>query len=73
MYHIQSISSQVNWNFLFDVAEPFALRMDVDFRAGTIRVDESSCQRTYTIGQCRNARAYRTVVLGDTDNSHPTV
>jgi integrase len=47
-------------------SELAALRMDdVEFRAGTIRVDESACQRTYTIGQCKNARAYRTVLLAD--------
>jgi integrase len=47
-------------------SELFALRMDdVDFRAGTIRVDESFDGRTYTVGQCKNVRAYRTIVLGD--------
>jgi integrase len=47
-------------------SELAALRMDdIDFRTGTIRVDESACQRTYTIGQCKNVRAYRTVLLGD--------
>ena len=46
--------------------ELFALRLnDVDFRAGTIRVDESADQRTYKIGPCKNAAAYRTVLLAD--------
>ncbi|HUC42244.1 MAG TPA: tyrosine-type recombinase/integrase [Candidatus Micrarchaeaceae archaeon] len=46
--------------------ELFALRInDVDFRAGTIRVDESADQRTYTIGPCKNAAAYRTILLAD--------
>jgi integrase len=38
---------------------------DVDFRAGTIRVNESFDGRTYTIGKCKNVAAYRTVYLGD--------
>ena len=46
--------------------ELFALRLnDVDFEAGTIRVDESADQRTYKIGPCKNAAAYRTVLLAD--------
>lgn len=46
--------------------ELFALRVnDINFSAGTIRVDESSDQRTYTIGPCKNAAAYRTVLLAD--------
>ncbi len=46
--------------------ELFALRVDdIDFKAGTIRVDESVDQRTYTIGPCKNAAAYRTVLLAD--------
>jgi Phage integrase family len=46
--------------------ELFALRLnDVDFKAGTIRVDESADQRTYKIGPCKNAAAYRTVLLAD--------
>jgi integrase len=46
--------------------ELFALRMnDINFRAGTIRVDESVDQRTYTMGPCKNAAAYRTVLLAD--------
>jgi integrase len=47
-------------------SELFALRInDLDFKAGTIRVDESVDQRTYTIGPCKNAAAYRTVLLAD--------
>ncbi len=39
---------------------------DIDFMAHTIRVDESSDQRNNgVIGPCKNAAAYRTVVLGD--------
>jgi integrase len=38
---------------------------DVDFQAGAIRVDESADQRTYVIGPCKNAAAYRTVLLAD--------
>jgi integrase len=47
-------------------SELYALRMDdVDFRAGTVRVNESFDGRTYTIGRCKNVAAYRTVYLGD--------
>lgn len=47
-------------------SELFALRInDVDFRAGTIRVDESFDGRTYTMGKCKNVAAYRTVLLAD--------
>jgi integrase len=47
-------------------SELFALRMDdIDFRARTIRVDQAFDGRTYTIGPCKNAAAYRTVFLGD--------
>jgi integrase len=50
--------------------ELFALRHDdLDFRAGTIRVDESVDQRTFTIGPCKNAAAYRTVVLADDEGT----
>lgn len=46
--------------------ELFALRVDdIDLEAGAIRVDESVDQRTFTIGPCKNAAAYRTVVLAD--------
>ena len=46
--------------------ELFALRVnDINFKAGTIRVDESVDQRTYTIGPCKNAAAYRIVLLAD--------
>jgi integrase len=49
-------------------AELFALRInDLDFKAGTIRVDESADQRTYIIGPCKNVAAYRTVLLADTE------
>ncbi|MHB8500370.1 MAG: site-specific integrase [Candidatus Acidiferrales bacterium] len=42
----------------------FALRLnDVDFKAGTIRVDESADLRTYKIGPYKNAAAYRTFLL----------
>jgi len=46
-----------------------ALRVnDVDVQAGTIRVDESSDQRTKgRIGLCKNTTAYRTVVLHDVE------
>jgi integrase len=41
---------------------------DVDFKAGTIRVDESSDQRNNgVIGPCKNVAAYRTVVLRDAE------
>jgi integrase len=47
-------------------SELYALRMDdVDFRANTIRVDESFDGRNYTIGRCKNVAAYRMVFLGD--------
>jgi len=46
--------------------ELFALRVnDIDFKVGTVRVDESADQRTYEIGPCKNAAAYRTVLLAD--------
>jgi len=45
--------------------ELFALKVDdVDFRGNTIRVDES-VDRMHTVGPCKNAAAYRTVVLND--------
>jgi integrase len=49
--------------------ELFALRGDdLDFQAGTIRVDESTDQRNGgKIGRCKNATAYRTVFLGDVE------
>jgi integrase len=50
--------------------ELFALRVnDIDFKAGTIRVDESVDQRTYTMGPCKNAAAYRTVLLADREGT----
>jgi integrase len=46
--------------------ELFALKLDdIDFRARAIRVDESAEQRRYEIGPCKNAAAYRTVLLVD--------
>jgi integrase len=46
--------------------ELFALRMnDLDFKASTIRIDESVEAATGRIGPCKNAAAYRTVVLAD--------
>jgi len=47
--------------------ELLALRMnDIDFKASTVRVDESSDQRTNgRIGPCKNAAASRTVALHD--------
>jgi integrase len=45
--------------------ELFALRVnDNNFKAGTVRADES-VDREYTIGPCRNEAAYRTVLLAD--------
>jgi integrase len=47
-------------------AELFTLRInDLDFKAETIRVAESADQRTYIIGPCKNAAAYRTILLAD--------
>jgi len=48
-------------------SELLALRInDIDFKASTVRVDESSDQRTNgRIGPCKNAAAYRTVALHD--------
>ena len=45
----------------------FALKFDdIDFRAGTVRVDESSDQRSKgKIGPRKNVAAYRTVLLRD--------
>src|SRR6267142_839621 len=49
-------------------AELFALRInDLDFKAGTIRLDESADQRTYIIGPCKNVAAYRTILLADAE------
>jgi Phage integrase family len=47
--------------------EVLALRgNDIDFKAGTIRVDESSDQRSNgALGPCKNAAAYRTIVFAD--------
>jgi len=48
-------------------SELFALRVnDLDFSAGTVRVEESSDQRSAgKIGPCKNVTAYRTVLLRD--------
>ena len=44
------------------------LRMnDLDFKAGTIRVDESADQRTYIIVPCKNVAVYWTVLLAETE------
>ena len=53
-------------------SELLALRInDFDFRAGTIRVDESSDQRSNgAIGPCKNAAAYRTIVLHDSEGKN---
>jgi integrase len=41
---------------------------DIDFKAKTVRVDESSDQRSGgKIGPCKNVAAYRTVLLGDSE------
>ena len=50
-------------------SELFALKPnDVDFKADTIRVDESSDQRTKgRIGECKNVAAYRTIVMHDAE------
>lgn len=48
--------------------ELFALKInDLDFKANTIRVDESVCTLTAEVGQCKNAAAYRTVLLADAE------
>jgi integrase len=49
------------------LSELLALRInDMDFKASTVRVDESSDQRNNgKIGSCKNAAAYRTVLLHD--------
>jgi integrase len=48
-------------------SELLALRVnDIDLSANTVRVEESSDQRDQgKIGPCKNATAYRTVLLGD--------
>jgi integrase len=50
-------------------SELLALRVnDIDFKARTIRVEESSDQRSGgMVGACKNAAAYRTVHLGDAE------
>jgi len=50
-------------------SELFALKPnDMDFKAGTIRVDESSDQRNKgKIGPCKNVAAYRTILLHDAE------
>lgn len=48
--------------------ELFALRMnDLDFKANTVRVDESVCPCTLEIRECKNEAAYRTVLLADAE------
>jgi len=46
-----------------------ALRLnDIDFKAKTVRVDESSDQRSAgKVGPCKNVAAYRTVLLADAE------
>ncbi len=48
-------------------SELFALKLDdINFKAGTVRVDESSDQRSKgKLGRCKNVAAYRTVLLHD--------
>lgn len=55
-------------------SELLALRIDdLDFKASTVRVDESSDQRNNgTIGPCKNAAAYRTVLLHDPEGKEST-
>ena len=49
-------------------SELYALRMDdVDFKADTIRVDESFEGLTYQIQECKNVATYRTIFLGDAE------
>jgi integrase len=49
--------------------ELFALRMnDLNFEAGTIRVDESR-DRLGKVGPCKNVTAYRTVLLADREGN----
>ena len=51
-------------------SELFALRMDdLDFAESTIRVDEAADSHTGQIGPCKNAAAYRTVLLADGEGS----
>ena len=48
--------------------ELFALMVnDIDFNASTIRADESADQRTYELEPCKDAAAYRTVLLADAE------
>ena len=48
--------------------ELFALKWnDIDFKGGTIRADESADQRTYIVGPYKNAAAYRTILLADSE------
>ena len=52
------------------IGELLALRNDdIDFEAGTIRVDES-VDKNGKIGPCKNVAAYRTVVLADAEGQH---
>lgn len=53
----------------FAVRELVALKPDdIDFKAKTIRVDESSDQRGRgKLGPCKNVAAYRTVLLADAE------
>jgi integrase len=51
--------------------ELFALRMnDLDFKASTVRVEESVCPVTLKVGECKNKAAYRTVLLADAEGKH---
>jgi integrase len=66
---------QEQYSALFLLASASGLRFgelaalkldDIDFKAKTIRVDESSDQRSAgKIGPCKNVAAYRTVLLAD--------
>lgn len=55
--------------------ELLALKVsDIDFEASTIRVEEASDQRNAgKIGLCKNARAYRTVLLHDSEGQEAMV
>jgi integrase len=52
-------------------SELFALKLDdINFKAGTVRVDESSDQRSKgKLGRCKNVAAYRTVLLNDREGN----
>ena len=45
---------------------------DIDFQAGTVRLDESADLPTYKVGPCKNAVTYGTDLLADSEGMEPS-